>query len=382
MIYLDNASTTFPKPKTVPMRVSEYLSEFAVSHGRSNNRLSKKVDETVGRLRNAILSLLDLEYGNVFFTLNATHSANVVLKGKLSKKAHVIICNFSHNAVLRPIHHLSGIQNTEYNILNVDQSPDSVISDLSKIVRDDTELICMNHVSNVIGVKTCIESVIKFATDRGIATLVDSTQSLGTIQHSFRRNTPDYIIGTGHKSLMGPTGVGFIYAKNPDFDSLIQGGTGYNSVSPVHPLKIPDKYEAGTQNFTGIVGLLAGIGSLTEDDTKSAINLRHILTKNLLEIPEVELINSKHLPCVAPIVAFNIKNAASLEITDILESRFNIAVRGGLHCAPLTHRHFDTFPNGSVRVSLGKFNTIEEINSLIFAVKSIISDRSYTKIQT
>jgi selenocysteine lyase/cysteine desulfurase len=379
MIYIDNASTSFPKPPSVAAAITDYLTNFGVSSGRSDGLLSQRVQQDVDGLRGEIKGLLGVQDGNVFFAQNATHASNVLLKGKLQQGDHVLVCNFSHNAIIRPLTALSVTRGVTFSVFNADQSSMDLRCSLSKAITPKTKLICVNHTSNILGCEIDIDTIVNFASEAGISTLVDATQSLGTFPFRIK-SRPEYIVGTGHKSLLGPTGIGFVYARRYDFDPLIEGGTGYHSASPIHPLRVPDKYEAGTQNITGIVGLLAGIKSITEDSSTASLALAELVTQEFRLMPEVTVYRPRVAAVRAPIVAFNVQGAASMEIAEVLAQDYQICVRGGLQCAPYTHKYLGTAPNGIVRASFGKYSSQKDAHALIDAVIAIICGKKFTRI--
>ena len=379
--YLDNSSTSFPKPLSVISAINRHISDYAVSAGRVDSPLSKTVSEEISCLRKELMDFMNLGEGQVFFTQNATHACNTVIKGALGDGDHAIICSYSHNAIVRPIHKLQDEGNITYDVLNV-SSLDLALNQLERFATARTKLLCINHVSNVTGQMAPIVELCRAAQEMGIKVLIDVTQSIGHVPRIFDTISPEFIVGTGHKSLLGPTGIGFFFARDFSIDSLTEGGTGYNSASPFQPQTVPDKFEAGTGNHLGISGLLAGIRYLSAKDHSAPFELAKNCHLALSKIEEVFLPVPLEIEKGAPIISFGIHDASSQEVADILASKFNIIVRGGLHCAPLMHKFLGTYPTGLVRASFGIFNTHKDVESLIDAIKEIIADDLLTKVAT
>ena len=208
--------------------------------------------------------------------------------------------------------------------------------------------------------------------------MVDVTQTAGLLDIDVEEANIDFLIGTGHKSLLGPPGVGFIYINNADIvDSLYEGGSGDNSASLYHPYEVPDKFEAGTPNLLGIVGLGAGIKYLLESDSKEKYsdlqNLTSYCWKCLSALEEVILYGTSDTKVKVPIISFNILNCLSAEIAHNLDKKYQIAVRSGLHCSPLIHKSLGTYPKGTVRISFGFGDQKEEVDMFIEALKKVIN---------
>ena len=365
MIYLDHASTSRPKPAEVIEEISSYLREIGASPGRGGYALAHSAYELLQGVRAKLAALLNVQkIDQISFTHNATHAINIVLKGLLKEKDHVIISNFEHNSVLRPLHKLSNEGRISYSVWHSDLDGYFEPEALERLIRPNTKLIVLNHASNVLGVLSPVREVGRIANRANIPILVDVAQTAGLFPVDFG-DFADYIAGTGHKSLLGPPGVGFLYVKNPDtLDTLYEGGSGEHSLSPFHPEIAPDKFEAGTANYVGIAGLkgsLSFLESYGQDRMRQEVmDLTARAIDCIRQVPGAMLYGTQSMEHKVPLLSFNIKGSFAGEIGYAL-NQHGISVRCGLHCAPLMHKTLGTIPQGTVRLSLGHRNTIAEI---------------------
>jgi len=367
-IYFDHASTSGCKPQAVIEEMNKYLSEVMASPGRGGYHLETQALELINSVRDRLATMVGAERKEqVAFTHNATHAINVILKGLLKENDHVVISSFEHNAVYRPLYKLHEERGVAFDVWQCNELGDFDIEDLKRLIRPNTKLIALNHASNVLGVFSPVIEAAVLARDHKIPFMVDVSQTAGLFPVNFGA-VADYIVGTGHKSLLGPPGVGYLYVKDPEtLSSLYEGGSGVNSQSPYHPEKIPDKFEAGTINYLGIAGLkgsLDYISTYSQDLLRQQIMDLTAYAQTLLEsIPNISIYGTKDLKRKAPILSFNIKGLFSTETAHFLHQK-GVCVRSGLHCAPLVHQAIGTFPKGTVRVSLGHSNTKEQIDQL------------------
>jgi len=261
MIYLDNASTSYPKPNELYKAINEYGKHIGASPNRAMYSLAKKAEILVESTREQFAELFNLSNPNhLCFTLNATHSLNIAIKGILKKNDHVIITSFEHNATFRPIFTATERGTISYDILESDKDGIFRLECLETLIKCNTRLIICNHASNVIGVISPIKEIGYIAKKNKIPFLVDCAQTAGLLDIDVKEACIDILAGTGHKSLLGPSGVGFLYLRDPELvNTLIEGGSGQNSLSPRHPKNMPHKFEAGTLNYLGITGLNASL---------------------------------------------------------------------------------------------------------------------------
>lgn len=384
VIYFDHSSTSHPKPKEMTEEIEKYVLNVGASPGRGGYSLSYLADEIITDTGKLLCDLLGVNNPQqLSFTHNATHAANIVLKGLLKSGDHVILSNFEHNAIFRPVHALYENHGVEYSIWESDREGTFDLALLKKMIRPNTKLISMNHASNVIGRISPVKEVCSIAQEYGIQTLVDLSQTCGLIPIEFA-NEADFLIGTGHKALLGPSGVGFLYVKNGDeLKTLYEGGSGTNSLSKKHPSSLPDKFVAGTANYLGLAGLRGSLKYLQavgcNEILKKSLSLAFKAENLLSQIPEVILYSPRNLVDRVPIVCFNILGFYANEASFLLD-KHGICVRAGLHCAPLIHQTLGTAPHGTIRASFGHNNTEEQVYQFIEAVKFIIKGQNNEKI--
>lgn len=378
MIYFDNGATTFPKPKSVRVAVSNAISNFGANPGRSGHKMSLKSSEIIFKCRENAAKLFDIDTPEkIIFTLNCTEALNIVIKGILKSGDHAIISSLEHNAVVRPLEHLkaSGIEYTVADV--VPYNDDLTIDNFRNAIKDNTKIIICIHASNVFGVKLPIERIGALCKIYGILFCVDAAQTAGVVPISLKDSYIDYLCTAGHKGLYGPMGTGMLIVNSDILpESFVQGGTGTESANPRQPDSLPEKYESGTPNLPGIAGLNAGIKYILNKQVSNIANyeirLALILYDKLKQNDKVILFTSRpDLQHSVPVISFNIKGLDSEEVAGILDRRFNIAVRAGLHCAPFAHKSFGTLETGTVRAVISTFSAIEDINYFANAVKSI-----------
>ncbi len=375
-IYLDNAATSFPKPESVYKAVSDTLRKYGSSPGRGGHKMSLQTERIIFETRERIASFFNIpSSSNVIFTFNVTMGINLALKGFLKAGGHVLTSSMEHNAVMRPLKRLEkeGVSKTV-----VQCSSEGFLNpkDIEKEIKPNTKLIVITHASNVVGTILPIREVGEIAKKKGIAFLVDAAQSAGLLPIDVQKDNIDMLGCTGHKSLFGPQGTGFLYIKDGlDVKPLIEGGTGSNSESDEMPDFMPDKFQAGTLNTPGIAGLGAGIEFIQNEGLKKIrdkeMNFVSIILNEFKKIKGVKLYGSLNPLDRVAVVSFNIEGKDPAEVGNILNEKYDIMSRVGLHCAPNAHRTIETFPVGTVRVSVGYFNTEGDIDKLIKAVRDI-----------
>ncbi len=379
MIYFDNAATSFPKPKAVYDEIMNAMTNYGANPGRSGHKLALQASRGVFSTRESISKLFNIKNPmNVVLTFNCTESLNMAIKGVLRAGDHVITTSMEHNSVLRPIYFLErlGIQNT---IIQGDYMGRVNPEDIRKNIRPNTKLIVTTHTSNLTGTIMDIEAIGEIARSNGIIYLVDGAQSAGVYDIDVEKMNIDMLAFPGHKGLLGPQGTGGLYVREGiEIIETFQGGTGSISHSLEQPDIMPDKFESGTPNAPGIVGLGAGIKHILKIGISNIREKEKELTKHFIEeakkIDGIKLYGTLEMGSHAPVVALNMKEADSSEVSYILDEEYNIAVRPGLHCAPLAHKTIGTFEQGVVRFSFGYENTHEEIDFAIKALKDIANE--------
>ncbi|MEE0858072.1 MAG: cysteine desulfurase [Acutalibacteraceae bacterium] len=378
MIYLDNSATTYPKPTSVYNAVNYSLKNYGANPGRSGHSMSIKGAEEVYKCREAVSRLFKIkDVEKVMFTQNCTQSLNTVIRGYLNSGDHIVISEFEHNSVLRPVKELSeqGITFTVAEVVHGDF--EKTLDNFRKSINEKTKLIVVTHASNVTGTILPISRITALAHQYNIRVLVDTAQSAGVLPIDVEEMNLDFLAAAGHKGLMGPMGTGIMYIREPDLiRPLICGGTGSSSLDMSQPTVTPDKYESGTCNLPGICGLLKGIEFIEKTGIDKIHDYEFSLLKQLyykLEKTDGVILYTPEpkKEYNAPLLAFNVRDMHSEEVAEILNTKYGIAVRAGLHCAPLAHKKLGTENQGAVRISLSYFNTFVQINTVANAVKNI-----------
>ena len=379
MIYLDNAATTFPKPESVYEAVDYCMRNTCANPGRSGHKMAMESARIVEDTRDKIAKLFNIKNPmDVVYTFNATDSLNLAIKGYLKPKDHVITTTMEHNSVLRPIMELEKI-GVEHTFVKADEFGYVDPSDIEKAIKPNTKLISVIHASNVVGTLLDIEEIGKIAKKHEITYLVDASQSAGVYDIDVCKMNIDMLAMPGHKGLLAPQGTGVLYV-NPKIrlNSQREGGTGSKSEEIIQPDLYPDKYESGTHNTPGIAGLGAGVDFILKTGTDTIRHHEEELTQMLIDgfrnIDKVKIYGPLSAKQRASVVAINISDIDSGEITFRLNHEYDIATRSGIHCAPLAHETIGTLKQGAVRFSIGYFNTKEDIQKAIEAVKNIASD--------
>ncbi|MEY8304786.1 aminotransferase class V-fold PLP-dependent enzyme [Anaerosalibacter bizertensis] len=376
MIYFDNAATSFPKPEVVYESTLEAMKEYGANPGRAGHKLALRAGRGIYEARDVLSRLFNIKNPmNLIFTYNCTDSLNLGIKGLLKKGDHVITTSMEHNSVLRPLKHLEkyGIETT---IINGDSKGRINPLDIEKSIKENTKMIIMTHISNLTGTIMPIKEVGEIAKKKDIIYMVDGAQSAGVYDIDVEDMNIDLLAFPGHKGLLGPQGTGGLYIRDGIFlKELKEGGTGSSSDSLYQPDIMPDKYESGTPNAPGIIGLGNGVNYILEKGMNNIReheeNLTEYFIEELLKIDGVKIYGPLDIKEQAPVVSINIRDEDSSEISYILDEEYNIAVRSGLHCAPLAHKTIGTFKQGVIRFSFGVFNTYEEIELGIEAIKEI-----------
>jgi len=317
-----------------------------------------------------------LQNNCIIFTLNCTDSLNMALKGSLKQGDHVLADAMSHNSLVRPLNKLAqkGVK-----VTYVPPDPETgalSIADLERALTRETRLLAITHASNVHGVIQPLHEWGLFAREHGLTFLVDAAQTAGVLPIDVQKDHIDLLAFPGHKSLLGPMGTGGLYiGPGVEMDSLREGGTGFASEEEEQPLALPYRHESGTANAPGIAGLGAGIKYLFDQGMDAIRQHEERLIQRLIaglkDIPGVDLYHSKDGAAQASVVSFNLEGWEPGELGVTLDQAFDIQVRSGLHCAPSTHRVLDTFPKGTVRVSVGCFNTEEDIDYTLNTLEQV-----------
>ncbi|HHU78086.1 MAG: aminotransferase class V-fold PLP-dependent enzyme [Caldicoprobacterales bacterium] len=376
MIYMDNAATTWPKPQRVIKAVTGCMERYGANPGRSGHKMSVQAGMILLYTREMLCELFNIRDPFQFvFTCNCTDSLNMAIKGSVTPADHVITSSMEHNAVIRPLKEMEK-QGLKLTIIKCSPDGDIDPDDIRKAVQTNTRLIVTTHASNVTGTILPIEEIGRIARSFGIPYLVDAAQTAGVLSIDLHSLPVDMMAFPGHKGLMGPQGTGGLYI-HPDLDlpSFRQGGTGSQSESLYQPDLLPDKYESGTMNTPGIAGLGAGIREILRVEQLKIQAHEKRLGKLFLEalshIKGVKVYGPSDLSRRTGIISINLENRDSAEVANLLDERYDIAVRGGLHCSPLAHGTIGTLNQGTVRFSYSIYNHLDEVKSCIKAIEEI-----------
>lgn len=375
-IYFDNASTSFPKPKVVIEGISDFMYNFGGNAGRGSSSSSFTSSKIVYECREKLCNFFNFDKSeNVIFTPNITTSLNILIYSIVQKGWHVITSSMEHNSVIRPLTRLKDEGIIELDIIKCDKNGYISIDDFRKTIRDNTKLVILSHASNVIGSIQPLELIGAICKLNNIFFIIDSAQTAGCELLDFKALNCSALAFTGHKALLAPQGIGgFLISDelNEISRPIILGGTGSLSHSLIQPDYLPDKFESGTLNLPGIVGLSKALDFI-QSEGLSAINEREkYLTKYLLDklvqCEDIIIYGPQNVTMRTATISFNIKGLDSSIVAFELDNTYKIVTRTGLHCAPLAHKTIGTYPEGTVRVSLGYFNEIKEIDYFIDSI--------------
>lgn len=383
LIYLDNSATSYPKPDSVYKFMDSFYREHGVNPGRSGFDAALEAEEIVMNTRKLLTEFFNGggDINRLTFSYNASDSLNMIIQGLASKGDHVVTTMLEHNSVLRPLYHLEMDKTIEVTRLEFDGKGYISPDDVKKAIRKNTKMVIVNHCSNVIGTVQPIAEIGKICKEAGVIFVVDTTQSAGSIPLDMQAMGIDVLVFTGHKCLMGPTGIGGSYVmENVPVRGTRFGGTGVRSAQKTHLEEFPYRLECGTLNLVGVAGLNAGIKWILQNDMEALHNKEMQLWKKLRDgiksIENVIIYCADTVENHNPVLSFNIKGFDSGDVGTMLDVDYNIACRTGLQCAPLVHVGIGTDKiHGTVRLSVGAFNTEEHIDTAIRAVKEIAALR-------
>ena len=378
LIYLDNGATSFPKPEDVYAFMDSFYRNNGVSPGRSGYDLSVETGNIVEDARRLLTRMVNgTDHNRLVFSLNSTDGLNLAISGLLRPGDHVITTTVEHNAVLRPLYHMSLYQGVEVDYIPFDAHGFVRPEDFLPKFKENTRLVVVNHGSNVIGTVQPIAEIGRICRERGVLLLVDASQTAGKIPVDMEAMNIDVVAFTGHKSLLGPTGTGGLYVREGvDIRHTRAGGTGVKSAVRHHLEEYPDRLEYGTLNVVGIAGLHAGVKWLQKQGMESIHAHEMALTEKLRDglaaIDGVTLYCVEDLTDHIGVISFNIEGFEAVDTGTILDGDYDIACRTGLQCAPLVHEQLGTDKvHGTVRMGVGPFNTEEHIEKTVAAVREI-----------
>jgi len=380
IIYLDNAATTFPKPKEVLDQMYDAYRRFGVNPGRSGYDLCVVAGDLVFEARKALTRFFGgTDPLRLVFAQNATEALNLALLGILGPGDHAITTTVEHNSVIRPLNHLRRDHGVELDYVPVGADFRLDPGEVAKRFRKNTKLVVVNHGSNVIGTVQPVAEIGRLCRERGILFVIDAAQTAGMIPVDIEALHVDVVAFTGHKSLLGPTGTGGLYVREGvDVRTTRFGGTGVHSANPFHLEDYPHRLEAGTGNVLGITGLYFAQAYLAK---RGIANIyRHEMTlfarlqDGLAALDGVTLHGPTRLDDRLPVLSFTVVGLDPSDVGTMLDVDYNIAARTGLHCAPLIHEQMGTGERGAVRLSVGPMTVENDIEKALEAVAEIAAD--------
>jgi len=382
MIYFDNTATSFPKPPCVLEAMAKFMNEIGANPGRSGHRLAIESGRIVYSAREAVGDLFHVaDPMRIVFTANVTEALNLALHGLLTPGDHVITSSMEHNSMMRP---LRCLEQKGVELTVVPCSSQGVLDpqNIESAIRSNTVMLALNHASNVVGTILPIEEIGQITRKHDLLLLVDAAQTAGVLSIDMEKDGIDLLGFTGHKSLYGPMGTGgLIIGERVDlekFEPIISGGTGSRSEHEYQPEFLPDKFESGTPNGVGLAGLNASLRWMLSQCIENIRSHEIQLTKRLLDglssIAGVKIYGEQDPEKQIATVSFNIFGKQPSEIGLRLDEEFGILCRLGLHCSPASHRTIGTFPAGTVRFGLGFFNTENEVDFAIAAIRKLIKE--------
>ena len=388
IIYLDNAATSFPKPDIVHDAVRDFYSKNGVNPGRTGCDLALNAEQMIHGTRKRLSAFFNkslVETGKpkdpnrLVFTMNATMSLNLIINGTIGPGDHVVTTMLEHNSVIRPVNHKVA-EGSEATYVVPDPEGYLDPEEIRKAIKKNTKLVIVNHGSNVTGVVQDIRAIGVVCKEEGVPFAVDTAQTAGVLPIDMSECNISFLAFTGHKGLLAPTGTGGIcVADDAQIRGTIYGGTGVRSAVPYHLEEYPYRLEAGTQNLAGIAGLCAGLDWVEKKGLDSIyqheIELLGMLQEGLSQIEGVRICGTKKLKNRVATMSITVDSYDPSDIGTILDVDYNIQTRTGLHCAPLIHEHAGTTPRGTVRLSVGPFNTTKHIKTAIRAVAETAADR-------
>lgn len=383
IIYLDNGATSFPKPEKVYRSMDEFYRNFGVNPGRSGFDLCLEAGEVVEETRKLLTKFFNggKDPNRLCFTYNSTDALNLIIFGMVDEGDHVITTTIEHNSVLRPLYHLYRDKGVEVDHIPFYSRGFVDPDEFPKRFKKNTKLVIVNHASNVIGTIQPIAEIGAYCREAGIPFAIDASQSAGKIPIDMEKQNIDIVAFTGHKSLMGPTGIGGLYVREGiHIRHTRAGGTGVRSAVRTHLEEYPYRLEYGTINTLGVAGLKAGVEWVLEQGLENIhaheMKLTKMLRDGLQDVEGVVLYCQEDLTNHTGIFLFNIEGLEAMHTGTMLDVDYNIACRTGLHCAPLVHEQLGTAKiHGAVRFGVGPFNTEEDIQTAIRAVKEIAASQ-------
>ncbi|MEY8431840.1 aminotransferase class V-fold PLP-dependent enzyme [Lachnospiraceae bacterium 48-42] len=377
-IYFDNGSTSWPKAPGVAEAMSEFLMNGAFNINRGNYEGAYEVESLVLDTREQLSRLFHAKDSKrVLFSPGITYSLNTFIKGFLEPGDHVIVTGIEHNAVMRPLRQMEQVGVT-YSVARTDMEGSVMPEDVEALVRPDTKAVIVSHASNVCGTVIPVQEIGDVCRRHNLFFAVDTAQSAGTLDVDMGKCGIDFLAFTGHKGLLGPQGIGGFLISEPlaaVMEPFVAGGTGSQSDSFDMPSRLPDKYESGTMNLPGIIGLHAALSYIEkvgiEEIHRKKMELTGYFLDRVREIPGIRIAGRQGVNERTAVVSLDFEKADNAFAAFTLESDYGVMTRAGLHCAPLAHKSLHTYPQGTVRFAFSAENTKDEIDLCVKGIESI-----------
>lgn len=372
MIYFDNSASTLIKPKQVIKAVTDALVYYTANPGRSGHNYSIKTALKIEEAREFIADFFNAKAENVIWTNNCTHALNLAILGSAMENGHIIATENEHNSVLRPLEHLKKTKNISYSIATQQSNQGITAKNIQKHLKPNTYMVICNHLSNVNGDKANIHEIGNLCKKENLIFVVDGAQSGGHVPIDIQENNIDYLTIAGHKGFYAPQSIGALIMNEKNTPQpIIFGGTGTNSIELTQPTFSPERFESGTISTPLILGLMEGVRFVKNNFSEITAKLDDLTTYLNYELEALGIKSYTNIENPYGVISFNIDNLDSSFVANTLDQKYNIAVRAGLHCAPLKHKALGTIKQGTVRVSLSYFNSFSEIQKLLYALKQI-----------
>ena len=380
-IYLDNASTSFPKAPNVASAMADYITNRGININRGSYALAYDVEDIIYTTRQRLNTLFNgHDPSHVIFTQNVTMSLNMVIKGLLKSGDHVLVSSMEHNAVMRPLTQLLD-KGITFDTIPCDSTGSIQMESIEPLIRPNTVALIINHASNVCGTIQPLESIGPICKAHNLQFIVDAAQTAGVIPIDVKACHIDALCFTGHKGLLGPQGIGGIILTKEmaqNLTPLIAGGTGSFSHLETMPTHMPDAFESGTLNLPGIIGLNEGLAYIESQGMENIHNHELALTQAFLEglqsIDGINIVGKQNIQDRTAVVSITIDGMDPASIAYELESNYHIMTRVGLHCAPRAHQTLETYPEGTVRFSFGHANTHKDVETALSALHRIVKN--------
>lgn len=380
-VYLDNGSTSYPKAPGVGQAVCDFIEHIGTNVNRGGYQEAYAAEDVIIETREKLCRLFNFDkLKNVIFTPSITYSLNYIIKGYLRPGDHVLVSALEHNAMMRPLNQMAS-QGVTFDRIPCSQQGELQLDAIEPLLKPNTKAIMMLHASNVCGTLMPLEQVGEICQKHGLTFVVDAAQTAGSFPIDMKKQHIDVLAFTGHKSLLGPQGIGGFLVSDEvasQMIPLVTGGTGSISDQEIQPDFLPDKFESGTQNIPGIYGLHAALDYLEKTGIDKIHAHEMALCKDFIEKvdalgnPNIRLVGTRDMSKRGPVVSLDFIGEDNAEISFRLDSEYGISTRCGMHCAPNAHKTLGTYPQGTVRFAFGFANTTEDVDWAVRAIGEIL----------